>query len=204
MASGFRAGRDSRGFVPGLVDGEAERRDGKLDSETGTTLKSGAGGERLVAVTPGLVELLCDYVDDTRVYPVEESGREPLLATSRGRQSRSSMRRSVSRITAPCFRGEGCPGRVETPERKCPEAVTPHAVRRGSITHFLASDVPVEIVGDRMDVSRTVLDKHYDRRSEAVKLEQLRGYLDEVCGRLLVLHFSWIAPRTNCSGFPLA
>jgi hypothetical protein len=31
-----------------------------------------------------------------------------------------------------------------------------------------------------MDVSRKVLDKHYDKRSAEVKLEQRRGYLDEV------------------------
>jgi len=35
-------------------------------------------------------------------------------------------------------------------------------------------------VSDRMDVSRDVLDKHYDRRSEEVKLEQRRGYLDHI------------------------
>lgn len=65
-------------------------------------------------------------------------------------------------------------------EAKCDEAVSPHAIRRGSITHFLSQDVPVEIVGDRMDVSRDVLDKHYDKRSEEVKLEQRRGYLDKI------------------------
>jgi hypothetical protein len=31
-----------------------------------------------------------------------------------------------------------------------------------------------------MNVSRDVLDKHYDRRSEEVKLEQRRGYLDNI------------------------
>jgi hypothetical protein len=44
----------------------------------------------------------------------------------------------------------------------------------------LTCDVPVEIVGDRMDVSRKVLDKHYDRRSEQVKVEQRRRYLDNI------------------------
>jgi hypothetical protein len=57
--------------------------------------------------------------------------------------------------------------------------VNPHAIRRGSITHHLAGDVPAEIVSDRMNVSRDVLDKHYDRRSADVTLEQRRRYLDE-------------------------
>lgn len=52
--------------------------------------------------------------------------------------------------------------------------------RRGKITHFLPEDVPVEVVGDQMDVSRKVLKKHYDPRTEEVKLEQWRGYLDNV------------------------
>jgi hypothetical protein len=58
--------------------------------------------------------------------------------------------------------------------------VSPHAIRRGSITHFLSQDVPVDIVGQRMDVSRDVVDKHYDKRSAEVKLEQRRKYLDNI------------------------
>jgi hypothetical protein len=90
------------------------------------------------------------------------------------------MRRIVYNVTAPCYLGEECPNCTDDPDAKCLEAVTPHAVRRGSITHFLTSDVPVQVVGDRMDVSRKVLDKHYDRRSEEVKLEQRRSYLDNI------------------------
>lgn len=73
-----------------------------------------------------------------------------------------------------------CPDCTGTDDRTCPEAVSPHAFRRGGITHFLSQDVPVEVVGDRMNVSRDVVDKHYDNRSEEVKLEQRRGYLDDV------------------------
>jgi hypothetical protein len=58
--------------------------------------------------------------------------------------------------------------------------VNPHPIRRGSITHFLSQDVPVEIVGDRMNVSRDVLGKHYDKRSAKVKLEQRRSCLENV------------------------
>jgi len=31
-----------------------------------------------------------------------------------------------------------------------------------------------------MNVSRKMLDQHYDKRSEEVKLEQRRGYLDHI------------------------
>lgn len=63
---------------------------------------------------------------------------------------------------------------------KCPESVSPHAVRRGGITHWLQQDVPMRVVGDRANVSQDVLDAHYDRRSEREKAEQRREYLDHV------------------------
>jgi hypothetical protein len=77
-------------------------------------------------------------------------------------------------VTAPCFRGEQCPDCADDPDLPCPEAVNTHAIRRGSITHFLTEDIPIQIVGDRMDVSREVLEEHYDNRSEEIKLEQRR------------------------------
>ena len=94
--------------------------------------------------------------------------------------ARASIRRHVYIVTAPCFRNEPCDGCTNSNDKKCPDAVSPHAIRRGSITHFLTEDVPVEIVGDRMNVSRKVLKRHYDQRSEEVKLEQRRGYLDNI------------------------
>lgn len=87
---------------------------------------------------------------------------------------------SVYRMTAPCFREEPCPNCNQGLEKKCPEAVSPHAIQRGSITHFLTSDVPEEVVSDRMNVSRKVLHQHYDNRSAEVKLEQRRGYLNNI------------------------
>lgn len=50
----------------------------------------------------------------------------------------------------------------------------------GEITHYLTKDVPAEVVSDRMNVSRVVLDQHYDKRTEEVKLEQRRGYLSKI------------------------
>ncbi|WP_306055827.1 tyrosine-type recombinase/integrase [Natronococcus wangiae] len=148
--------------------------------ETGTPLKNGSSGERLVAISPDLTRLLSDHIEYMRNDLTDDAGRKPLLTSQVGRLSRSSMRRYIYDVTAPCYVDEECPDCEKDTDARCPEAVTPHAVRRGSITHFLTEDVPVDVVGDRMDVSRSILDKHYDRRSEEVKLEQRRSHLDNI------------------------
>jgi site-specific recombinase XerD len=147
--------------------------------DQGTTLKNGTRGERLVALTAELLELLEEFIEVTRKDVTDAYQREPLFTTSHGRMSTTSLRRTIYRVTAPCYRGEACDGCADG-ATKCDDAVSPHAVRRGSITHFLSNDVPVQVVSDRMNVSRTVLDDHYDKRSDEVKLEQRRGYLDNI------------------------
>jgi site-specific recombinase XerD len=148
--------------------------------DQGTTLKNGKSGERFVAMSAEVTELLKDHVDTFRYDITDEYGREPLLTTEHGRMCRGTLRRKINKITAPCYIDEPCPDCNRGIERKCAEAVSPHAIRRGSITHFLTEDVPIDVVSDRMNVSRKVLDKHYDKRSAEVKLEQRRGYLDEI------------------------
>lgn len=162
------------------IDYENEALRFKHRPADGTPLKNGKSGQRPVAVTPSLLKLIDDYMEDIRKEVVDDYGREPLFTTSSGRASIGSIRRNVYKITSPCFRDADCPNCRETPAKKCPEAVSPHSIRRGSITHYLSEDVPLEIVSDRMNVSRDVLKKHYDRRSPDVKLEQRRGYLDNI------------------------
>lgn len=159
---------------------EEESVDLKHRPGEGTTLKNGKSGERLVAITSDLAELLQDHIEIKRHDVTDEFDRRPLLTTRNGRMHRNTMRRAINRITAPCYQNKSCPNCTGDSENKCPEAVSPHAIRRGSITHYLTKDVPMEVVGDRMDVSRKVLDKHYDKRSREVKLEQRRRYLDSV------------------------
>jgi len=39
----------------------------------------------------------------------------------------------------------------------------------------LSEDIPEKVVSDRMDM----IDKHYDKRSEQVKMDQRRAYLKD-------------------------
>jgi len=75
---------------------------------------------------------------------------------------------------------EECEGTRYDRYSKCPLNVSPHAIRRGSIIKHLSKDVREKVVSDRMNVGQGVLDKHYDKRSEAQRAEQRRGYLEEV------------------------
>jgi len=43
----------------------------------------------------------------------------------------------------------------------------------------LSEDVPEKVVSDRMNVRIDVIDKHYDERSEQVKIEQRRRYFED-------------------------
>lgn len=117
--------------------------------DTGTTMEYGKTGERPIAITSGLAEVLGESVENRRIDVGGDYGREPSITSQKGRYSRNSIRMSVYRITAPCFRDKPCPDCNQGIEKRCPEAVSPHATRRGSITHFLTSDIPEEIVSDR-------------------------------------------------------
>lgn len=61
---------------------------------------------------------------------------------------------------------------------KCRVNISPYAIRRAPLTNLLTEDVPEKVVSDRTNVGQDVLDKHYHKRSEEVKVEQRRDYLD--------------------------
>ena len=48
---------------------------------------------------------------------------------------------------------------------------------RTTYLYALQNDVPQKVVGDRMDVSSKVLEKHYDKRTEEGKAEQRREFM---------------------------
>ena len=157
--------------------------------QTDTPLKNREKGERYVALTKDVCNIINDWITHNRPETTDEHGREPLITGPNGRLTISSIRSIVYTVTRPCYYTDTCPHSRDMDtceatkygsESKCPSSVSPHSIRRGSITHFLSEDVPEEVVSDRMNVSRDILNKHYDKRSEEQKVEQRRQHLSNV------------------------
>nr|WP_309243305.1 site-specific integrase [Halorubrum yunnanense] len=157
--------------------------------DTDRPLKNKREGERIIAVSNEVCLVLDDWIREQRLDVTDDYGRNPLLSTTRGRAGKSTIRSYCYQITRPCEYGQECPhGRDESESEarerdhasKCPSSVSPRPFRRGAITHYLQSDVPETVVGDRANVTPDVIDQHYDQRSQKEKMEQRRGYLDDI------------------------
>lgn len=155
--------------------------------DTDTPLKNGASAERYVALSADVTETLVDYVQYQRPDVADDHERIPLFATDKGRPSINTFRRWFQAATRPCLYGD-CPHDRDQSDceaaqsireaKECPSSVSGHPVRRGAITRFLRDDVPEKAISDRCNVSQSVLDEHYDVRTENEKAEQRREYFD--------------------------
>jgi site-specific recombinase XerD len=157
--------------------------------ESDTPLKNGERGQRVLALNDRVTEVLTDYVDHNRREKIDDYGREPLFATRYGRISLPAIKDACYTMSRPCATGHGCPHNrdpdtCEAVDDKsaslCPSSVSPHPVRRGSITHHLLNDAPETVVSGRCDVSADILEHHYDQRTEHEKAEQRRKYIDGI------------------------
>ncbi|MFC3959246.1 tyrosine-type recombinase/integrase [Halovivax cerinus] len=156
--------------------------------DSGSTLKNGKDGERLVAVTDSVCAILDDWLEVNHPGVTDQAGRNPLFATRRDRLSRNRGRTIAYQFTRPCVYGDPCPHDRDPDEceaiptsqcHACPSSLSPHPIRRGSITYHLQQETPKPIVSDRMDVSPDVLDRHYDQRTSLEKMRQRRRYLPD-------------------------
>ncbi|MFC7213725.1 tyrosine-type recombinase/integrase [Saliphagus sp. GCM10025334] len=183
-----------RGAVRGLDLADYDRDEQFLAivhrPDTDTPVKNGKSGERLVALSDRICDLLDDYIRDRREDVTDEYSRKPLITTTHGRVSPATIAKDAYCYSRPCVTGADCPhGRdpesceyMQSPGKapKCPSSVSPHAYRRGGITHYLASDVPETAVSQRANVSPDVLEQHYDQRTKREKMEQRRQYLSNI------------------------
>jgi site-specific recombinase XerD len=157
--------------------------------EEDTPIKNSTDGERFVALSDEVCQLLIDWIDQRRPDVTDEYGREPLISTSHGRAHTTTLRGDCYRYTRPCVLTRECPHGRDLDDcpatdyesaSECPSSESPHALRRGGITHSLQRDWPMKAVGDRANVSEQVLEMHYDQRTEKEKMEQRREYLDDL------------------------
>ncbi|PAU85311.1 integrase [Halorubrum salipaludis] len=157
--------------------------------DTGTNLKNGDGGNRWVYLGPEVFQVIEDYAENPdRKDVVDDYGRRPLFTSKQGRPTGDTLYVWVNRATQPCQYG-GCPHDRDLDEcdalghdgypSRCPSSCGPHAIRRGSITHFLNAGTTPEIVSERMDVTLEVLYQHYDVRSDQEKMTVRKDVLDD-------------------------
>lgn len=154
----------------------------------GTPIKNKSRGERFIALSDSVIGVLIDWVENKRPDSTDELDREPLLASTAGRIHKSTIRKYSYQYSRPCIVSGECPhnravdsceARDNSYAYKCPSSRSPHAIRRGKITHNLAQKKPEKYISDRANVSLEILSKHYDARDEQSKMEQRRDFVGE-------------------------
>lgn len=138
--------------------------------ETGTPLKKGRDGERMVTLTDESWRALDWYVEHERLDAADDHGREPLLASRVGRATPGTIRDWMYLATQPCLHAE-CPhGRdrdtcewtAYASASQCPSSRAPHHVRTGAITWMRTRGVPAEVVAERVNSGVDTIQEHYD------------------------------------------
>lgn len=154
-----------------------------------TQLKNDSKSNKEVNISEEVAAVLRDYIADVRP-DVVDGDRTPLIASSDGRLSISTMRKYFYKFTRPCAIGNPCPHDRDPNEceatvnidtaSKCPSAEPPYATRHGHITTLRRQGAPIDFISDRCDVSPKIIKKHYDERTDEEKRERRREILDSV------------------------
>lgn len=183
--TGIRLG-SLRAFDVDDFDPDEKCLDLRHRPDTGTPLKNKQSAERSIAVGSHYCDVIQDYIDHTREDVHDDNGRSPLITSSQGRLSDPAIRESIYRLTQPCDIGEcphdedpqTCKARQHNQRAACPSSHSPHDIRRGSITNHLRTGTPQEVVSDRANASKEVLEQHYDERTEREKMHVRRDFIE--------------------------
>lgn len=189
--TGARAG-DLVALDVGDVNRERDCLEIRHRPQTDTPVKNGRDGERNLAAgeeiagildEPPLIEIVVDYLEGTRIRTQDEYGRRPLISSEAGRMGVDALRGVAYRITRPCYTVGYCP-HDKDPETcewveyrrhsKCPSAKSTHPIRGASIEMQRDAGLPIDLVSDRVNATREVIEQHYDHRGPADRLESRR------------------------------
>jgi len=165
-----------------------ERYMGFVHREPETPLKNDVHGERPVALSERVVDVIEDYRRVNRPDVSDEQGRRPLIATTRGRMSISAMRDTVYRMTRPCEYDEcphdrdpdACEAMKTGRASKCPSSRAPHDVRAAAIMRMRGLDIPADVVSARVNATQEVIEDYYDERTPQERMEQRREKLEDL------------------------
>lgn len=154
-----------------------------------TPLKNRGEGEREINLSDEVVEVVSDYLEMNHPRVEDDNGRMPLIGTTQGRAHATTIRDHIYRLTRPCHYLNECPHDRDFDEcegassrfaSKCPSSVSPHAIRKGSITYHRNNGWPAKAVSDRANVSQEVLDRHYDKGTKSEKRERRKEFLNNL------------------------
>lgn len=139
--------------------------------ETGTRLKRGRAHERKVVLSEEPNAVLDTFVERERERVADDHGRRPLFASKRGRPTKSTLTNWLYQATEPCImrpcphgkERHSCTWTEQSEASKCPSSMSPHPVRRGSITWQLNIGRSIEDVAQRAATTPGVIRRYYDR-----------------------------------------
>jgi len=152
---------------------------------TDTPLKNKTRGERPVALPDETASVVSEYIVGNRYDVRDEHGRQPLLASARGRPNANTIRVDCYLATRPCVRGtcphgkeiEDCAWKDRDHVSKCPSTRSPHPVRTGSITWQLNQGVPREVVAERCDTDQ--IEEFYDKPTEEERWRRFHDQMEQ-------------------------
>lgn len=163
----------------------------RVEEDSETRLKNKKNSENTVNLSRSAVEVLQDYIETQRI-DIEQNGRSPLLTTTHGRLSDSSIRKYIYKWSRPCVIGKACPeGRnqedCEAMESsdcagKCPFSKPPVALRHGYISDLRRQGISLHTISERCDVSEKIIESNYSELSEKEKRELRRKELESNTG----------------------
>lgn len=152
--------------------------------DTETPLKNGKKGERHVYISDErVVNAISDYIKHNRYDVTDDYERKPLITTRQGRLSTTAITKNVYTVTRPCYYATSdctCDsGELNENASKCEQSVSAHIIRKSSVTAQLNADIPTDVVGERTNMSRETLDKHYDQRSNEEQMDVRKQHLED-------------------------
>jgi site-specific recombinase XerD len=155
--------------------------------DTGTPLKNKRRGERPVALNETVADVVKTYIEEYRHDARDDHGRQPLLASMRGRPNANTIRTWSYNATLPCVHSpcphgkqrETCKFTNYSQASKCPSSRSPHRIRTGAVTWFLNRGWPPEDVAERVNASVDTIEQHYDKADPNERRRRLRERMED-------------------------